>query len=139
MVTALQLFAGVGALYCASQFYRFSKFIWTYCLRPSSIGKYLHGPKPYALITGASDGIGKALAKELYDKGFNIVIHGRNEEKTKKVADELRTGGTRDVKYFLSSVDEPNIDFAKLVEPFKDLNITFVVNNVGGGSNKSGR
>ncbi|KAH8084876.1 NAD(P)-binding protein [Cristinia sonorae] len=139
MVTAVQFLSGVGALFCASQLFRFARFVWVYCLRPSSIGKYLHGPAPYALITGASDGIGKALAKELYDKGFNIIIHGRSEEKTKKVAEELRARGNQDVQYFLASVDQPDIDFAKLVEPFKNLNITFVVNNVGGGGNRVGR
>lgn len=139
MITVVQLLTGVGALFCLRQAYRFSRFIWIYCFRPSSVGKYLHGPTPYALVTGASDGIGKAVATELYDKGFNLIIHGRNEEKTRKVAEELKAGGTRDVKYFLSAVNEPNVDFEKLVEPFKGLNITLVVNNVGGGGNKPNR
>lgn len=98
MVTVVQALAGTGALFCASQFYRFTRFVWMYFLRPSDIGKYLHGPAPYALITGSSDGIGKAVARELYDQGFNIILHGRNEEKTRKVAEELRARGTRDVK-----------------------------------------
>ena len=41
------------------------------------------------VITGASDGIGKAAAKKLKAAGHNVVIVGRSEEKTEKVAKEL--------------------------------------------------
>ena len=41
---------------------------------------YLTGIRPYALITGATDGIGKALVNELHDKAFNLITHRRNEE-----------------------------------------------------------
>ena len=50
--------------------YRFSSFIWIYFIRSSSVNNYLTGPAPYALVTGATDGIGKAVAKELYRRGF---------------------------------------------------------------------
>lgn len=45
--------------------------------------------KKTIVITGASDGIGKAAAKQLCDLGHNVVIVGRSEEKTKKVAAEF--------------------------------------------------
>ena len=38
------------------------------------------------VITGASDGIGAAAAKELVSLGHHVVIVGRNPEKTAKVA-----------------------------------------------------
>ncbi len=41
------------------------------------------------VITGASDGIGKAAAKQLAALGHKVVIVGRNPEKTKKAAEEL--------------------------------------------------
>lgn len=41
------------------------------------------------VITGASDGIGKAAAKQLCALGHKVVIVGRNPEKTKKAAEEL--------------------------------------------------
>lgn len=136
-LTLLRFFTFVGALFTSNQLFRFARFIWVYCLRPSSIKNYLHGEAPWALVTGASDGIGKALAGELYEKGFNVILHGRSEEKTRKVVEELRARGKgRDVRYFLASANAPDTDFEKLVEPFKDLNVTFVVNNVGGGNNR---
>lgn len=78
------------------------------------------------VITGASDGIGKAAAKILKEKGYDIVIVGRSKLKTKQVAQELG------VKYYTA-------DFSVLSDVRKlasDLNndlkrIDVLVNNAG--------
>ncbi|PCH40817.1 NAD(P)-binding protein [Wolfiporia cocos MD-104 SS10] len=131
MVSTVQILAVAGVVLLIPQLYRFINFIWLYFLRPSTVHEYLHHPPTYALITGASDGIGKAVARELYDKGFNLILHGRNEEKMRKVADEIRARGAHDVRYFLADASAPSHDFARMVEPYKDLNITLVFHNVG--------
>lgn len=41
------------------------------------------------LITGASDGIGKALALEAARLGAKVILHGRNTAKLEKVYDEI--------------------------------------------------
>ena len=41
------------------------------------------------LITGASDGIGKALALRCAELGAQVVLHGRNQKKLEAVYDEL--------------------------------------------------
>ncbi len=86
------------------------------------------------VITGASDGIGRAAATNLKSSGANVVITGRSKEKTKAVAEELK------VPYYVA-------DFSKLAEVRKlgaDLirdftTIDVLANNAGGimGSERS--
>lgn len=63
-------------------------------LRPSKLPRYLHtknSQPAWALVTGASDGIGKAFAHSLAEAGFNVVIHGRNPSKLAVVLAELES------------------------------------------------
>src|SRR4051812_43417414 len=48
-----------------------------------------YGKGSYVVITGASDGIGKQFSFSLAQRGFNIVLVARNEEKVKTVKREL--------------------------------------------------
>lgn len=130
-------FTAIGFLFCLYHLRNILDFIWFYFLRPTDAYKrYLTGPHPYALITGATDGIGKALAKELYDKGFNLIIHGRDEEKILSVIDELKNSSSSssggEVRYFLADANRHDVDFEAIAKRFEGLNITLFVNNVGG-------
>ncbi len=42
------------------------------------------------LITGATDGIGKQTAYDLFRKGFNVIIHGRDLRKAEETAESLK-------------------------------------------------
>lgn len=46
------------------------------------------------LITGASDGIGRALALSAAAHGAQVILHGRNVQKLEKVYDEIEALGT---------------------------------------------
>lgn len=47
-----------------------------------------------ALITGASSGIGEALARALAGRGVRLALAARRTERVQALADELRQGGT---------------------------------------------
>jgi NAD(P)-dependent dehydrogenase (short-subunit alcohol dehydrogenase family) len=47
------------------------------------------------LITGATDGLGRALAHDLAQRGATIVVHGRDRERAETVVEELRGSGHR--------------------------------------------
>ena len=42
------------------------------------------------LVTGASAGIGHAAAVRFATRGARVLVHGRDPERTQKVADEVR-------------------------------------------------
>ena len=127
-------FALLGIAVFLYRLLKLADFVWFYFLRPSdSYKKYQRGPQSYAVITGATDGIGKSLAKDLYRKGFNVIVHGRNEEKLKATVGEikaLREDGI--VESFIADATSPDIDYAGIAKRFDDLNITLFINNVGG-------
>lgn len=65
------------------------------------------GARPRALITGASRGIGYAVASALADLGWDLTICARTEEPLLKAADQLRTTGA-DVVPIVADMSEPD-------------------------------
>lgn len=47
--------------------------------------------KKVAIVTGASSGIGQAVAKQLAHQGYNIVLVARREKRLKTLANQLET------------------------------------------------
>ena len=113
---------------------RFLRFIYLYS-RPSSIKRYLYGINPWALVTGASDGIGRGIAQELATKGFNVILHGRNPDKLERTKIQLQKEHSnvrfRTAVLNASTATSQQID--DLVASLDGLNLTILVNNVGGG------
>jgi 17beta-estradiol 17-dehydrogenase / very-long-chain 3-oxoacyl-CoA reductase len=86
----------------------------------------------WALVTGSTDGIGKAYACALAEQGLNIVLVSRSPVKLEHVASEIETKykvKTKTVDIDYSSSDEKYIP--RLEEDLKDLEIGVLVNNVG--------
>lgn len=130
-IALTQVSAVISAVVVIKALYDFFSFIALY-LKPPTYRRYLRSSSSYALVTGATEGIGKAVAKELYTKGFNLIIHCYDEEKLRRVQHEFMKGGSRDVKVWLADARAQDIDFEAAVAQWKDLEITLVINNVGG-------
>jgi NAD(P)-dependent dehydrogenase (short-subunit alcohol dehydrogenase family) len=57
------------------------------------------------LVTGASDGLGKELARELAQRGATVFVHGRSEERVEAaIADIARTTGSGRLVPFLADL-----------------------------------
>tara|TARA_R110002110_G_scaffold162883_1_gene362418 strand:+ start:727 stop:1494 length:768 start_codon:yes stop_codon:yes gene_type:complete len=82
--------------------------------------------KGTALITGASSGIGEALARCFSSKGFDLVITARRESNLQALAEEL--GGN--VTVVSCDLADP-AGMATLINAIAGINIDVLVNNAG--------
>lgn len=83
-----------------------------------------------ALVTGASSGIGKELARELAKDGYDLVIVARREDRLKEIKQELESKYGISVHYVrkdLSSME----DVKSLAEEVRDVDL--LVNDAGIG------
>src|ERR1700729_1687249 len=84
-----------------------------------------------ALVTGASQGIGRACALTLAAQGATVALAARNEEKLRAVAEEIAAAGGRAEVFVLDISNEASIkDTAKAVIA-KLGRIDILVNNAG--------
>jgi len=81
-----------------------------------------------ALITGASSGIGRDMARVLSDKGYDLILVARDSKKLKELKRELKTN-VDVISMDLESVD----NCKKLYEQVKEKNIDILINNAGFG------
>jgi retinol dehydrogenase-12 len=85
------------------------------------------------LVTGATDGIGKAAAMDFAKRGAAVTIVGRNKEKTEKVLAELRAASRNErLDLLLCDLSRP-ADVRRAAEAFKAKHdrIDVLVNNAG--------
>ncbi|KAM4675108.1 very-long-chain 3-oxoacyl-CoA reductase-like [Discoglossus pictus] len=85
----------------------------------------------WAVVTGATDGIGKGYAQELARRGLDIVLISRTAEKLKKVADEIEQQSGRKTKIIAVDFTKGSEIHQTIVDGLKGLEVGILVNNVG--------
>ncbi|HZZ28302.1 MAG TPA: SDR family NAD(P)-dependent oxidoreductase [Pirellulales bacterium] len=90
-----------------------------------------------ALVTGASGGLGRAIALELARHGANVMLLARREEKLREVSQEISqlSNGVGRAEFVVGDVTDPAVRttaLAAMQEKFGGLDI--LVNNAGVGT-----
>lgn len=83
------------------------------------------------LITGATDGLGRATAQALAEKGHRLIIHGRNAKKLAATAGDLRATGAEIVTVEADLSDLAQVaDMARQVIA-SETQLDVLINNAG--------
>ena len=89
---------------------------------------------PWALVTGASSGIGKEFARQIAASGINVVLVARREALLNEVGRAI-SAGPFGVQYRALAMDLSQEGFiARLADATHDLDIGLVVSNAGTGN-----
>lgn len=143
LLTAGALIAApIGALFLLSKFVSLISLLLVY-IRPSALSRYAHtfeGKAPWALVTGASGGIGGELVHELAQRGFNVVLHGRSDKKLQVLKATLgEKYPDRDFRTLVIDASKATnaAQFDKIPSVLGDINLTVVINNAGGTTDRT--
>lgn len=89
----------------------------------------------WALVTGASAGIGLALAEELASAGAHLVITARRKDRLESLAGRLRASPGIKVEVLVADLANPGApDQIRTFTQAKSLEIELLVNNAGFGA-----
>lgn len=136
------LFLGLlGALWLLSGLVRFVRVLLDLYVLPgfpltrfgAPKSKAQYGQGSWAVVTGATDGIGREFALQLGKKGFNIFLASRTQDKLAQVAAEIEQA-TPGIKTKTQSIDFGAGDaeqFTALAVSLQGLDVGILVNNVG--------
>ncbi|KAJ5426334.1 hypothetical protein N7465_001404 [Penicillium sp. CMV-2018d] len=125
----------------------------TYLL-PSTLQQYNSTKTNWALVTGATDGIGFGFGQELCARGFNVILHGRNAEKLDRRRRELQTLFpevcvavlVRDAQNLTADIDDVDAEVRDIIRRCNSTagsnshdtgTLTVLINNVGGETRPS--
>ncbi|XP_075771512.1 very-long-chain 3-oxoacyl-CoA reductase-like isoform X2 [Pelodiscus sinensis] len=85
----------------------------------------------WAVVTGATSGIGKAYAHELAKRGLNVVLISRSMPKLKQVAAEIEEQHGRSTRVVEADFTQGSEIYASIDAALQGLEIGILVNNVG--------
>lgn len=89
---------------------------------------------PWALVTGASAGIGTEFCRQLAARGYSLVLVARRRDRLEQLAGELQHRHAIDCRVLSLDLAQP--DAARFIESALDeasIEIEFLVNNAGYG------
>lgn len=105
---------------------------WYFFLRPATSFECFRGD--WAIVTGASRGLGEAFSIALARRGLNIVLIARNKDLLDRVGQKCRECGAEVHVLALDLLEDPGGVSLKISQELSQLSgqVSVLVNNVGG-------
>ncbi|KAF8893897.1 3-ketoacyl-CoA reductase [Infundibulicybe gibba] len=105
----------------------------TFVLPGESLKRYGAKKGAWAVVTGASDGIGKEFSFQLAKAGFNIFLVARNPQLLTATASDIENKypGAQTQTHSIDFSKNDEVAYNKLTKAFEGLDIGVLVNNVG--------
>jgi len=122
-LSLLGVFSFIGVLRC----------FWPFIACKVLGSKSLKSQGKWAVVTGATDGIGKAYCEALASRGLNILLISRTKSKLETVAAEIKEQfkvETKIVAADFSKINDAGFD-SPIALALNDLEVGVLVNNVG--------
>ncbi|KAL8776289.1 MAG: hypothetical protein Q9194_003244 [Teloschistes cf. exilis] len=124
----------VGFFFLASKIYSFVRLFFSLFILPGIPLRSFGPPTSWAIITGASDGLGKEFALHLSRAPFNLLLISRTASKLDALASQIRSQNpkiqVKTLSYDFSTSDSANVGALKdAVEGL--LDVAVLINNVG--------
>lgn len=132
----MQILSLIGLATLSFLAYKVGLFVYqSFLYKSSSVNKFLN-KQSWAVVTGATAGIGEGFTLELIKRGINVLAVSRNQSKL----DELSTSASTKYPKSEAVVETLVVDFAnenpkdyceKIKSAIANKNVTVLVNNVG--------
>lgn len=126
--SVLTVIGVLGSLALLGHVLDFAGLLWS-CVRPSKVKNY----GKWAVVTGATDGIGLAYCQEFARQGLNIVLISRTQSKLDACAEEIQSKfPNSEVKTIQADFNSEDKEvYAKIQDELDRIPVGILVNNVG--------
>lgn len=110
--------------------FKISYFTWLKLLAPNlGLGIDLTSQGRWAVITGGTDGIGKAYAKALAAKGLDIVLVSRSLIKLRNVETEIKEKYGVETRIIEADLTKGQEVYSKIAAVIEELEVGILINN----------
>ncbi|GAA5876120.1 hypothetical protein JCM16303_007029 [Sporobolomyces ruberrimus] len=126
------VFALIGAGWLSSYVLSFVRMLVDLARPGISLKRFGAKKGAWAVVTGATAGIGRDFALQLAAAGFNVFLASRTASKLEEISQEI-TAKYPDIKTQIHSIDfsSASADYAALGKELDQLDVGVLINNVG--------
>lgn len=126
-----QFLVCVGALTLTTSLYRVLRFIKVNYLTAVNMKKKYGRAGEWAVVTGASEGIGYAMTMDLCRRGFNVCVIARALPKLENVVQDIEAIGMKGMALSFDFSSATDKDWEELLQKLSAIRIAVLINNVG--------